>query len=844
MPNFHPPDFVHLRMPTNESQMQLIATAADPSASTATTPSESPVFLGSPPPQYAESTADLPPPPRIVYKSAGGKPFLQWWRRRTSLEKALLLITVLLTMLLILITVISQMGKTEARIDERVTVDVPKVIPRIFELSTPVPKEDKATSTDDEKGELCTSKGCVMAANNLLMAMNLSVDPCDNFYEYACGQWNRDHPIPDDMFTYGTFAYVRENVRQQMRVLLESKSVSPSKSIEMTKIAYRTCMNTSELETLKSRQLLSALNSMGSWPLLDPESWNRSTFDFTTLLASARRNYGNEIFFQVYVYADARNTTKNTLYIDQGMLGLGRGSRDYYLNTTMFSNHLEAYKRYQRDVVRLLMFDANTSRNDADVEADLFEIVEFEKKLAKIIVPEDNRRNNTRMYNMRKISDLISLMPQIDWVRFFHAITPDILHDRIDNETEVIVCEVEFLKNVAQLLESTDDRVKTNYVLWRVVHSWVKILDARFEDVKQDFIRVMTGQQTKSPRWKECALGPTNLLPLAAGALYVREHFDSTDKKEALEMIANLREAFKELVKESDWMDSETKKVAAEKAEGMINHIGYPDFINNDFDLDKHYERLNLLATDSYFDLLRKVLLWSQEKEFLRLTKEFDKYEFEVSPAVVNAFYSPEKNALTFPAGILKPPFFSGLYPKMVNYGAIGAVIGHEITHGFDDQGSQFDKNGNLKNWWNPDSYDGFAKRKECIIDQYSSYNVPNTEFMVNGKLTQGENIADNGGVKEAYRAYRKYIKKLGKEEPRLPGLQQFSNDKIFFLSYAHFWCGHKKDAAAVQQVLTDEHSPEIFRVIGVLSNLDEFSNAFECSSGSRLNPPKRCVVW
>uniref|UniRef100_A0A915CCL5 Peptidase family M13 n=2 Tax=Parascaris univalens TaxID=6257 RepID=A0A915CCL5_PARUN len=686
--------------------------------------------------------------------------------------------------------------------------------------------------------QICTSKGCVLAASHLLMAMNASADPCDNFYEYACGQWNRDHPIPDDMFAYGTFAYVRENVRQQMRVLLESDSSTTSKSIDMARIAYRTCMNTSELESLKSTQLLSALESLGGWPLIELGLWNNETFDLTSLLAAARRNYGNEIFFQVYVYADAKNTTKNTLYIDQGMLSLGRGSRDYYLNKTMFTNHLEAYKKYQREVAKLLMEDANKSRDDADLEADLLAMIEFEKEFATIIVPEDDRRNNTRMYNKRRIADLAMLMPQVDWVRFFHIVTPNDLHKLIDNDTEVIICEIEFLRKAARLLDSTDDRIKTNYIMWRIVHSWVKVLDMRFDDIKQDFFRVMTGQQAKSPRWKECAQGPTTMLPLAAGALYIREHFDSTDKKEALEMIANLREAFKELVADNDWMDSATKKVAIEKAEGMINHIGYPDFIKNDTDLDKHYERLDLRSTDSYFDLLRKVLLWSQEKEFLRLTKVFDKYEFEVSPAVVNAFYSPEKNALTFPAGILKPPFFSGMYPKMVNYGAIGAVIGHEITHGFDDQGSQFDKDGNLQNWWNPDSYKGFAKRKECIINQYSSYKVPNTDLTVNGKLTQGENIADNGGVKEAYRAYRKYVKQLGREEPRLPGLQHFSNDQIFFLSYAHFWCGHKKDAAAVQQVLTDEHSPEIFRVIGVLSNLDEFSKAFRCASetGDRRN--------
>uniref|UniRef100_A0A914RKS8 Peptidase M13 C-terminal domain-containing protein n=1 Tax=Parascaris equorum TaxID=6256 RepID=A0A914RKS8_PAREQ len=486
----------------------------------------------------------------------------------------------------------------------------------------------------------------------------------------------------------------------------------------------------------------------------------------------------------------------------------------------MFTNHLEAYKKYQREVAKLLMEDANKSRDDADLEADLLAMIEFEKEFATIIVPEDDRRNNTRMYNKRRIADLAMLMPQI-----------------------------EFLRKAARLLDSTDDRIKTNYIMWRIVHSWVKVLDMRFDDIKQ-------------------------------------------------EMIANLREAFKELVADNDWMDSATKKVAIEKAEGMINHIGYPDFIKNDTDLDKHYERslrsfrainASILHTSKFYyhytkKQYFKVTICSstcdQPTHILIFYEKFcyghKRRSFYVSQrCLINmnlrsaqlsstrSIHLKRMPSVTFPAGILKPPFFSGMYPKMVNYGAIGAVIGHEITHGFDDQGSQFDKDGNLQNWWNPDSYKGFAKRKECIINQYSSYKVPNTDLTVNGKLTQGENIADNGGVKEAYRAYRKYVKQLGREEPRLPGLQHFSNDQIFFLSYAHvscsfrfqtnlhgilnalqFWCGHKKDAAAVQQVLTDEHSPEIFRVIGVLSNLDEFSKAFRCASGTPLNPPKRCIVW
>ncbi|VDM92106.1 unnamed protein product, partial [Litomosoides sigmodontis] len=504
-----------------------------------------------------------------------------------------------------------------------------------------------------------------------------------------------------------------------------------------------------------------------------------------------------------------------------------------------------------------------------------------------IIVPEDDRRNSTRLYNGKTISDLYTLLPEVEWLRFFHQIAPTSIHGLIHNDTKIIVGEVGYMRSIAALISKNSNHLLANYIFWRIVHSWVKILDARYEDIKQTFLRVMTGQQTKSPRWKECAQGTINLLPLAGGALYVKRHFDSTDKEEALKMIANLQEAFKELVDESDWMDEKTKEVAIEKVVSMINNIGYPDFINNYTALDKHYEKLNFTAEDSYFGLLRKVLMWSQEKEFLRMKEPFDKKEFEVSPAVVNAFYSPEKNSLilddkklltfieylfkysslnilivdywfywdsfafknqrrvsAFPAGILKPPFFSGAYPncsvmilsRMVNYGAIGAVIGHEVTHGFDDQGSQYDKEGNLLNWWNADSYNGFAKRKECIVNQYSSYVVPNTNYKVNGKLTQGENIADNGGVKEAYRAYRKYVNQLGHEEPHLPGFQNFSNDQ--------FWCGHKKEAAALQQVLIDEHSPEIFRVIGVLSNLPEFSKAYNCPRGSQLNPLKRCAVW
>uniref|UniRef100_A0A1I7VFX0 Peptidase_M13_N domain-containing protein n=3 Tax=Loa loa TaxID=7209 RepID=A0A1I7VFX0_LOALO len=419
---------------------------------------------------------------------------------------------------------------------------------------------------EDVGKRVCLTKGCIQAANNLLMAMNLSANPCDDFFEYACGQWNRDHMIPDDMFAYGTFASVRENVRQQMRVLLESDVPPESRSIEMTRIAYLTCMNTSKIESVKSSQLLSSLRQLANWPLLDNNNeWDGNSFNLTYILASSRRYFGNEIFFQIYVYADAKNTTRNILYLDQGALGLGRGSRDYYLNTTMFAKQLDAYKKYQLDVIKLLLDDANVTYDLSQLVIDLNSLIYFETEFAEIIVPEDDRRNITRLYNDRTISDLYTLFPKVEWLNFFYQIAPESIHSLIGNDTEIIIGEIDYMYNIAKLVSDNSNQLLANYIFWRIVHSWVKVLDVRYEDIRQAFLRVMTGQQTKSPRWKECAQGAISLLPLAGGALYVREHFDSTDKQEALKMIANLQEAFKELVDENDWMDEETKKVAVEK---------------------------------------------------------------------------------------------------------------------------------------------------------------------------------------------------------------------------------------------------------------------------------------
>ncbi|EYC44744.1 hypothetical protein Y032_0451g1686 [Ancylostoma ceylanicum] len=818
MPFGDPPDYVHLR--TNESQMQLISMGDQPE-----TPSGSPCF-------NTPSTREEPP--AVVF--IPGKGTARWWRGRTSLERILMSAVVLLVLLsAVLLAVILNMDRREFA---RLTSPSSEVPPESPSTAAPIP----SSTTPSSEPPVCTTTGCVRAANAIINAMNTSVNPCEDFYEFACGAWNEYHPIPDDMSGFGTFSFVREQVRLQLRVLLEQEVTSESKSINMARIAYKTCMNKTQLDDLKTSLLFETLSELGYWPLIQ-NAWKRDNFNLTDLLALARRDYGAESFFQIYVYADAKNTSRNTLTVDQGTLSLGRGARDYYLNSTLFANHMVAYRKYFLEIVKILQEDAKVAHNSSAIGDSIDAVIAFEKKLAEIVVPEDERRNSTRLYNKRKIADLYNYMDDINWVIYFRQIAPSEMVGLFSNETEIIVAEIEYLEKASKLIKETDSELLANYIVWRVVQASVRLLDERFENIKQDFSRVMTGQQQRSPRWKDCAQVPSSVLPLAAGAVYVQAHFNSDDKREALEMIKKLLESFADLVSQNDWMDETTKKIAIEKANSMINNIGYPNITNDIKKLDEQYDELYILPEDTYYSLMKKAVIWMQKKEFRKLLKPFDRHDFEVSPAVVNAFYSPEKNAITFPAGILQPPFFSGSFPKAVNYGAIGAVIGHEITHGFDDQGSQYDKDGNLHNWWSARSLESFDERRRCIVEQYGNYTVPKINMKVNGKLTQGENIADNGGVKEAFKAYEKYVATEG-EEPRLPGLQHYTNTQIFFLSYAHFWCGQKKEAAAVQQVMTDEHSPELFRVSGVLSNLREFAEAFSCPKGSSLNPEQRCVVW
>uniref|UniRef100_A0A914CI21 Uncharacterized protein n=1 Tax=Acrobeloides nanus TaxID=290746 RepID=A0A914CI21_9BILA len=689
-----------------------------------------------------------------------------------------------------------------------------------------------------------SNSGYRQAAAQFSAAINQSADPCDDFFQFSCGKWVANNQIPSDLTSYGHLYELREKVLKVMNQLYEDSTPSSSNAINKLKHIFHSCMDIDALNNRKSLDFLEAVKNFGYWPVVHGNKWSLEDFDLTDLLTNIAPR-ATDVFIDISVSQDMKNVTRRLLHFDQGSLGLDSSAREYYLNKTRYAKQIKAYEKYINAIIQLFAEDVASGRTHEQIAADVRELLEFETEFAKILTPDEDRRNYSKLYNLRKLSDLDKLFPMINWDKYFRSLMPSEMHNYLNSNPDIIVKDIEFFERLLMLLQKTDKRIITNYILLRYTLSWTNQFDERFDNIHQEFLKDFIGRSAMSPRWKECQSESESRMIYASGAMYVRKYFNKEDRQAALKMIEDLRDAFRNMVLENDWMEEQTQQYALEKANNMASLIGFPDFLYNDTGLDDYYRKLVFEPSDNFPAIMEKVAIWDQRRAFQRLIEPVDRTEFEESSATVNAFYSAVQNAIMFPAAILQAPFFDRHYPKAINYGAIGAIIGHEITHGFDDKGSQLDKMGNLNNWWDEKTIAKFINRTQCIIDQYSAFEVPEAVGLkVNGILTQGENIADNGGVKEAFRAYRSYVQKLGREEKRLPGFEDYTNDQIFFISYAQVWCGHSKPEALIHQILVNPHSPMKFRVNGVLANQPEFAASFKCPLGSKMNPKKKCSVW
>uniref|UniRef100_A0A3P8W4K6 Endothelin-converting enzyme 1 n=2 Tax=Cynoglossus semilaevis TaxID=244447 RepID=A0A3P8W4K6_CYNSE len=673
---------------------------------------------------------------------------------------------------------------------------------------------------------LCLTETCVTVASSVMEALDRSIDPCHDFYNFACGGWLKKNPIPDGKSRWDAFSNIWEHNTIEMKHLLENTTMKGlSNAEEKAQRYYEACMNEAMIEKLGAKPLQELISQIGGWALTEP--WDKNNFQ--EVLRKVSANYRTSPFFTVFVNADSKNSNSNVIQVDQASLGLP--SRDYYLNKTANEKYLSAYLSFLTELGVLLGGSKETSQTLME------EIVDFETTLANITVPQEERRDEELIYNKMEAKDLKSLAPAVDWMPYLTEVFAPV---QLNDSEPVVVYAKEYLQKVSELITKTNKSLLNNYMIMKVVRKMVSVLDQRFQDAEQRFLETMYGtKKSCTPRWKLCVSDTDSALGFALGALFVKTTFAEDSKAKVEDMVAEVQSAFEDGLKDISWMDQETKRAAKEKADTIYNMVGYPDFIMNATKLDKVFSDFEVVS-EFYFQNVMQYYNFSSRVTADQLRKTPNRNQWSMTPQTANAYYSPTKNEMVLPAGILKAPFYRQSTLKALNFGGIGVVMGHELTHAFDDQGREFDKDGNMHPWWKNSSVEAFKKQTQCMVDQYSNYTI--NKEPLNGKQTLGENIADNGGLKAAFKAYMSWIKKNG-EEASLPALGM-TNHQLFFVGFAQVWCAVRTPESSHEGIMTDPHSPSRFRVIGTISNSREFSKHFGCKADAPMNPKQKCELW
>jgi putative endopeptidase len=636
-----------------------------------------------------------------------------------------------------------------------------------------------------------------------------SADPCADFYQYACGTWMANNPIPADQSVWGMSAELLERNRTILRNILEKAAVNdPKRTRVEQKIGdfYASCMDEQTIAKL------------GTKPL-QPELQRIEAVRAKSLVGELVRLHkmGIDAFFSFGSLPDAKNSMQMIGGADQG--GLGLPDRDYYLKDDPKS--VELRKQYAEHVAKMMELSGEPS---AKASADAGAVMRIETELAKVSLDRVARRDPSQTYHKMTVRELAALCPAIDWPKYFSGLgTPPI--------ADLNVLVPDFFRGLGTVLSKTSLADIKTYLRWHVLHAEASLLPQAFVDEDFHFFRqILAGVKELQPRWKRCVTATDGDLGFALGQKYVDETFGSEGKARTLKMVEEIEKALGQDIQSLAWMTPATKQQAQVKLQVVANKIGYPDH-PRDYSNVK-IERGDAVGND------QRATEFEVRRQLNRIGKPVDHSEWNMTPPTVNAYYNPFENNINFPAGILQPPFFDKRKDAAVNYGGIASVVGHELTHGFDDQGRQFDAQGNLSDWWTPEDAKEFEKRAECFIKEYEAF-TPVDDVHLNGKLTLGENTADNGGVRLAFMALMKSLEAA--PQPKIDG---FTPQQRFFLNWGQVWCQNVRPETARLRAQTDSHSPGHDRVNGVVQNMPEFQEAFACRVGQPMVRQPACRVW
>jgi putative endopeptidase len=645
-----------------------------------------------------------------------------------------------------------------------------------------------------------------------LSAIDKTADPCTNFYTYACGNWKKNNPIPGDQTRWGRFNELAERNNYLVYQELKAAADAPKTPLQKKYGAYfAACMNIDLADKLGTKPIEPALKTIADWN-------DKKTL--ATLLGEMESRYATGYFFNFGSEQDQKDSTQQIGEVDQA--GLGLPDRDYYLNDDERSKTLR--DQYVEHVTKMFVLLGDTPEAAA---AEAKSVMAVETALAQGSMSRVDRRSPANVYHITTIAELQTMTPGFDWKVYLGA--------KKEGELKTVnVTAPNFFKAMDEQIGSADINALKSYLRWQTAHRFANNLSEPF--VQENFrfySQTLAGQKELAPRWKRCTMATDRALGEAVGQDWVAKNFPPAAKDNMEKLVHALETALDQDIKQLDWMSDATKVEAKKKLDAFRDKVGYPEKWRD-------YSSV-VVKPDDPVGNAQRVAAFNDHRDLAKIGKPVDEKEWGMTPPTVNAYYNPAQNDINFPAGILQPPFYDFKIDPAVNFGGIGVVIGHEMTHGFDDQGSRYDPQGNVRSWWTAEDRKKFEERTDCEVKEYGGFEVASGQTL-NGKLTLGENTADNGGLHIAYAAL---MQTLAQESSTAEGkIDGYTPAQRFFIGFGQVWCENQTEQSARLRAKTDPHSSGQWRTNGSVQNFDEFGKAFGCKVDQPMMPANACRVW